>query len=208
MAAAGFELAVSLDDRVLATVGSVTAEELAVADVGVGLEFVALSDLSVGPFLSLAALLPFAPRAGQLMSELTADEGQPTDRIQIERIWLNNSLSRVAYTLYIPFSTHSCFLRSVPVEHRLSAGHQRHYQDTKMIAGLGGLVGLAGGVGWTWSTNRERCVVRDAGLAVIVAETGGQGCQPDDGGGADLVLLEGDSVVLVDGLTAGNWKPQ
>lgn len=46
----------------------------------------------------------------------------------------------------------------------------------------------------------------DAGLAVVVAETGGQGCQTDDGGVADLLMLEGDSVVLVDSLTAGNWK--
>lgn len=41
-------------------------------------------------------------------------------------------------------------------------------------------------------------------MAVIVAQAGGLGSQLDDGGVGDLLLLDGDPVVLVDGLAAGN----
>jgi len=48
--------------------------------------------------------------------------------------------------------------------------------------------------------------VVDARITVTVAKTGGLGRQLDDGVVDDLMLLEGDSVVLVDCLSANNWQ--
>jgi len=50
--------------------------------------------------------------------------------------------------------------------------------------------------------------VVDARIAVIVAKAGGLCRQLDDGVVGDLVLLERDTVVLIDCLSAGNWRSE
>lgn len=100
----------------------------------------------------------------------------------------------------LPIWSHSCFLRSVPVEQRFSTEHHRHCKyETLAGESLDGYPECQ-------STHRKRSVVVDARIAVIVAKAGGLCRQLDDGVVGDLVLLERDTVVLIDCLSAGNWR--